>query len=46
MGRVSWEVAGIRHDPYILAHPIVVEVLKTDSTPVKKGECIYPPLCQ
>lgn len=27
-GRVSWQITGIRHDPYILANPILVEVKK------------------
>lgn len=44
-GRVSWQVTGVRHDPYILAHPIVVEVLKGIDTPVKRGECLFEPLC-
>ncbi|MEI6863797.1 MAG: hypothetical protein WCK46_00280 [Candidatus Adlerbacteria bacterium] len=39
--RVSWQVTGIRHDPYILAHPIVPEVEKTDTTLVKKGEYLF-----
>jgi hypothetical protein len=46
LGRVSWEVAGVRHDAYILAHPIIVEVSKTDSTIVPKGTCLFPPLCR
>ncbi|MFA7309443.1 MAG: hypothetical protein WC050_00925 [Candidatus Paceibacterota bacterium] len=45
-GRVSWQITGIRHDPYILAHPIVVEVLKGPGEPVIKGECIFEPLCK
>ena len=45
-GKVSWQVTGIRHDPYILAHPIIVEVLKGFGQLVKKGECIFAPLCQ
>ncbi len=44
-GEISWQVTGNRHDPYILAHPIIPEVEKSDSTPVKKGVCIYAPLC-
>jgi hypothetical protein len=46
MGRVSWEVAGVRHDPYILAHPIIVEVPKGPDQIVNKGECLFEPLCQ
>jgi hypothetical protein len=43
-GRVSWQITGIRHDPYIKKHPIEVEVEKTDSTLVKKGEYLSPEL--
>jgi hypothetical protein len=45
-GRVSWEVAGVRHDPYITAHPIVVEVDKGPDQPVDRGECLFEPLCR
>lgn len=45
-GTVSWQVTGIRHDPFILANPIIPEVPKSDLTPVKRGECLYPPLCE
>jgi hypothetical protein len=45
-GQISWQITGIRHDAYIVAHPIIVEVLKTDTTEVKKGDCIFEPLCQ
>ncbi len=45
-GQVSWQVTGIRHDPYILTHPITPEVDKGPSQPVNKGECLYTPLCQ
>jgi hypothetical protein len=45
-GKVSWQITGIRHDAYILANPIIVEVLKTESTVVKKGQCLWPPLCR
>jgi hypothetical protein len=45
-GQVSWQITGIRHDPYILAHPIIVEVWKTPSTIVPKGQCLFAPLCQ
>jgi hypothetical protein len=44
-GRVSWQVTGMRHDPYILAHPIIVEVWKGAGQPVNRGECLYEPLC-
>ncbi len=40
-GKISWQVTGIRHDPYILANPIVPEVEKTDETIVKKGEYVF-----
>ena len=44
-GQVSWQISGIRHDPYIIANPIVVEVEKTDATEIKKGECLFEDLC-
>jgi hypothetical protein len=44
-GTVSWQVTGVRRDPYILANPIVPEVLKGPGQPVNKGECLYEPLC-
>ncbi len=40
--KVSWQVTGIRHDPYILKNPIVVEVEKGEGQPVDKGEYIFP----
>jgi hypothetical protein len=45
-GRVSWQVTGIRHDPYILARPIVPEVEKGPGQIVPKGECLFKPLCE
>jgi hypothetical protein len=45
-GKVSWQVTGVRHDPYILANPIIPEVYKTDTTLVKNGECLFEPLCK
>lgn len=45
-GEISWQVTGIRHDPYILANPIIPEVPKSDTTQVPKGECLYEPLCE
>lgn len=44
-GVVSWQVTGVRHDPYIRANPIVPEVPKGPGQPVNKGECLYEPLC-
>lgn len=44
-GRISWMVTGVRHDPYILAHPIIVEVEKGPQQIIDKGECIHKPLC-
>lgn len=29
--KVSWQVTGVRHDPYVRAHPLVVEQVKTGS---------------
>ncbi len=36
--KVSWQVTGIRHDPYILKNPIVTEVWKGPDQPVDFGE--------
>ena len=41
-GTISWQVTGIRHDPYILAHPIVPVVEKGPNALVDKGEYIFP----
>ena len=41
-GRVSWQITGIRHDPYILANPIVPEVPKSEETIVRRGEYLFP----
>ncbi len=43
-GRASWQVSGIRRDPYILAHPIVPEVTKGSDTLVPQGEYLHPEL--
>jgi len=46
-GRISWQVTtGIRHDPYILANPIIVEVEKGVEEIVVKGECLFEELCE
>jgi hypothetical protein len=45
-GKVSWQVTGIRHDPYIIANPIIVEVPKSPTALKNKGECLYEPLCE
>lgn len=44
-GQISWQITGIRRDPYILMHPIIVEVLKGPGQPVNKGECVFKPNC-
>jgi hypothetical protein len=44
-GQVSWQVTGIRHDPYIELHPIVPEVEKGPGKLVNKGKCLFEPLC-
>lgn len=41
-GEVSWQVTGIRKDPFALQNPIVTEVLKDDSELVEKGEYLFP----
>jgi len=45
-GRVSWQVTGVRRDPFIQEFPIIPEVEKGDDTIVKQGECIFEPLCE
>ena len=42
--RVSWQVTGIRHDPAIIAYPIVPEVEKGSEAPIQieKGEYLFP----
>ena len=42
--RISWQVTGIRHDPYILANLIVPEVLKGSNALVDVGEYLFPEL--
>ncbi len=44
-GKISWQVTGIRHDPYMRAHPIIPEVEKGPNQPVDKGQCLFEPLC-
>src|SRR3989338_10404621 len=43
--QVSWMVTGVRHDPYVLAYPILPEVEKGPNALLDKGECIFEPLC-
>jgi hypothetical protein len=45
-GKVSWQVTGIRHDPYVEANPITTEVEKTADTLVPLGECIHEESCK
>jgi hypothetical protein len=45
-GKVSWQVTGVRNDPYILKNPIVPEVQKGGTAPVGRGSCIFEPLCE
>ncbi|MBI2618241.1 hypothetical protein HYW58_02195 [Candidatus Kaiserbacteria bacterium] len=40
----AWQVTGIRHDPFILANPIVPEVEKGPDALVDKGEYLFPDL--
>jgi hypothetical protein len=40
--KISWQITGIRHDPYILANPIEVEVEKGPDQLVNKGEYVAP----
>ena len=39
--RVSWQVTGVRHDRYALAHPLVVE---EDKSPEQRGYYLSPDL--
>jgi hypothetical protein len=41
-GKVSWQVTGVRHDPFILANPIVPIVEKGPNTPVDRGAYLCP----
>ena len=41
-GRVSWQVTGIRHDPYIIDNPIIPEVDKGPDQPFDVGEYVCP----
>ena len=41
-GTISWQVTGIRRDPFIRAHPIVPEVEKGPNELVEKGEYLFP----
>jgi hypothetical protein len=45
-GVVSWQVTGIRKDPLILTEPIIVEVEKGANEIVRKGQCVFEPLCK
>lgn len=40
-GRVSWQVTGIRHDPYIEARPIIPEVEKGPDALFDVGEYVF-----
>lgn len=40
--RISWQVTGTRHDAYILANPIAVEVQKKDDDLSRRGEYLHP----
>jgi len=39
--KVSWQVNGVRDDPYAKANPIVVE---EEKTPEEKGSFLHPAL--
>jgi hypothetical protein len=41
-GTISWQVSGVRRDPYIQANPIRVEVQKGPNELVDRGEYIFP----
>ncbi len=44
-GQISWQITGVRHDPYILDYPVQVEVEKGPNEPFDKGQCVYAPDC-
>ena len=44
-GEITWQITGNRHDPYILANPIIPEVQKDPTQPVDQGECLFEILC-
>ena len=44
-GTISWQVTGVRKDPFILKYPITPVVEKGPGQIVDKGECIYELLC-
>jgi len=41
-GHISWQITGIRHDPWIEANPVIVEVEKGPLSEVEKGEYLFP----
>ncbi len=41
-GKISWQITGIRHDPYIEANPIIPVVEKSSTTLVDKGSYLFP----
>ncbi len=45
-GKISWQITGIRQDPYAMKNPIRVEVEKGPDEMVDKGELLYPGLYQ
>ncbi len=44
-GEISWQITGIRHDPYIQAYPMANELEKGPDALVNAGECLFKPLC-
>jgi hypothetical protein len=40
-GKVSWQITGIRHDPYIVANPIIPEVEKGPDQLVDRGQYLF-----
>jgi hypothetical protein len=41
-GKVSWQVTGVRHDPWIEENPIVPEVPKGPDELVDQGQYLFP----
>jgi len=37
-GKVSWQITGVRHDPYIVKHPIIPVINKGPGQLVNEGQ--------
>jgi hypothetical protein len=41
-GKVSWQITGVRHDPYIVKHPIIPVINKGPGQLVNEGQYLFP----